>query len=43
MQPRCSATEYELFKNALLDTIRDMLPDEIFEDVKPFLELDEEI
>lgn len=43
MQPRCSATEYELFKNALLDTIRDMLPDEIFEDVKQFLELDEEI
>ena len=42
MQPRCSATEYELFKNALLDTIRDMLPDEIFEDVKPFLELNEE-
>ena len=42
MQLRCSATEYELFKNALLDTIRDMLPDEIFEDVKPFLELNEE-
>ena len=42
MQPRCSATEYELFKNALLDTIRDMLPDEIFEDVKTFLELNEE-
>ena len=42
MQPRCSAAEYELFKNALLDTIRDMLPDEIFEDVKTFLELNEE-
>ena len=42
MQPRCSCAEYELFKNALLDTIRDMLPDEIFEDVKTFLELNEE-
>ena len=42
MQPRCSCAEYELFKNALLDTIKDMLPVEIFEDVKPFLELDEE-
>ena len=42
MQPRCSAAEYELFKNALLDTIRDMLPDEIFEDVKTFLELNDE-
>ena len=41
MQPRCSYAEYELFKNALLDTIKDMLPVEIFEDVKPFLELDE--
>ena len=37
MEPKCDFVKYELFKNALLDTIRDVIPKEIFDDFSQYL------
>ena len=37
MEPKCDFVKYEFFKNALLDTIRDVIPKEIFDDFSLYL------
>jgi len=37
MEPKCDFAKYELFKNALLDTIRDVIPKETFDDFSQYL------
>ena len=37
MDPKCDFVKYELFKNALLDAIRDAIPKETFDDFSQYL------
>ncbi len=37
MEPKCDFVKYELFKNALLDAIRDAIPKETFDDFSQYL------